>query len=116
MTYFDPHIYCKQNLKEKDKKEMEYWKSECEIVLDMAYDRYQEDYCCGDSLLLDEIKTQIVTEFVEIAKECLGIRLQDNVVSCIDSYEEEIEEVENPETFDYMKERIEELPFSTPEE
>lgn len=114
MSYFDPKIYCKQNLKEKDLIEIEHWKDECEVALDMAYDRYEEEHCSGDSMMLDEIKTQIVTEFVEIAKECLGERLQENLVDCIDHYEEELSPVEDPKTFDCCSEEdeVEEIPFS----
>lgn len=118
MTWFDPKIYCKQNLKEKDLKEMEYWESEFRTVLDNAYDRYEEECCPGDSMMLDEIKTQIVDSFVEIVKECLGDRLDDNMVSCIEHYESDVEEIENPKTFFYESgaDDNEELPFTEPED
>lgn len=116
MTYFNPKIYCKQNLKEKDLKEMEYWKEEFEIALDMAYDKYNEVHCTADSMILDEIKIQLVDSFIEIVKECLGNRLQNALVSCIEGYEEDVEEVEFPETFDNVEEEPEEIPFVDPED
>lgn len=41
MTYFDPHIYNKQNLKKEDREEIDYW--EC-IILN-AIDVVAEEYC-----------------------------------------------------------------------
>ena len=104
MTYFDPHIYCKQNLKDEHKRETEFWKDEFLVVLDNAYDMYRETYCKGDSLTLDDIKFQIVDSYIELAKTCLGDALQDVVVSLIEGYEGDVEKVEKPETFYYMPE------------
>ena len=116
MTYFNPKIYCKQNLKKEDLNALEYLKTEFEVALDMAYDRYNEEHCTADSMILDEIKIQLVDSFIEIVKECMGDRLQENLVSCIEGYEKDVEEVEFPETFDNVEEEPEELPFVDPED
>lgn len=84
-------------------------------VLDNAVERYEEIFCTGDSVALDEIKTQIVDCFVENAKEYLGVALHEQTVSFIDNYKEDVEEVNEPETFLYEG-APEELPFVDPED
>lgn len=102
------NIYCKQNLKEEDRKILEFCEDISHSVLDAAYDRYREDYCAGDSMMLDEIKTQIVDCFIEEAKTMLGFTLQEHLVSLIDNYEEDVDVVGEPEMFYYQPEDVDE--------
>jgi len=103
MTYFDPKIYCKQNLKEADRAEMERYQEFFHVVLDYTCDRFQEDFCTDDSLVLSQIKTEIVDTFVELTKDSLGRSLDEHMVGLIDSYGDDVEvkEYEKPEFFFY---------------
>ena len=95
MTYFDPHIYCKQNLKEEDLKEMEYWKRVFEDTINNAKIAYDEE---GD--ILDDIRKKVIDSFCEELEKSLNEQMQAQLEGCIESYEGDIEKVENPETFD----------------
>jgi hypothetical protein len=93
MTYFDPRIYCKQNLKDKDREELEYWQTVFENVIASA------SFEIGDESILGRIRKEIIDEFCEELKKELSYAMQDNLVGCITSYGGDIEEVEEPETF-----------------
>jgi len=100
MSYFDPRIYCKQNLKGEDLRRLELIEEVGVQALDRAYDVFEES-CDEASGLLDDIKKEIVKSYKEFAREELGDILQDFVVGFIDGYEEDVEPVEEPETFFY---------------
>lgn len=103
MSYFDPTIYCKQNLKEADRAEMERYQKLFNDVLNYTYERYSEDFCNEDSTMLDEVKLQIASTVIELAKDSLGRTLEDHMVGLIDSYEADvvIKEHAEPESFLY---------------
>lgn len=95
MTYFNPKIFCKQNLKEKDKKEIDFWAEQIENLIDFTMAAETEE----DPTKLDEIKNDIIEQFCQELKVQLGYSLQDVVVNMINSYEEPVEEVEEPDTY-----------------
>lgn len=102
MTWFNPNIYCKQNLKEDHRKSIENCERVCKDVIEhaqMEYEEYLEDD--EDSKVLASIKKEIVASFVEYLKYELGDILQNECVSMIDSYENDVPSVEDPATFDY---------------
>ena len=96
MTYFNPKIYCKQNLKEEDRKRIERFKDEVEEIFNLALDDYEEELK-GDSV--DQIKLEVIKDFGETFKARVADRAQDYLIGVIESYDE-VEEVEDPETFD----------------
>ena len=100
MTYFNPRIYNKQNLKEKDRKELEYWKEVFDSVIENAKEWFVSS-TITDIQTIDNLLAEVAEEFCEYVRADLGYQLQDNVVSIIDNYEGDIEEVEEPETFLY---------------
>lgn len=102
MTFFDPQIYCKQNLKEEDRKKLEFAETIAKDALEHAIGSVEDDYVAGLSETLDKIELEIIKSFAEEVKEQLGSILQEYVVGVIDNYEEEIEPVEDPETYYYV--------------
>lgn len=104
MSYFDPKIYCKQNLKEADRKELEYWHCEFDSVICNAELDFTLDKNVGIPAI-DAIINDIVKEYGEYLREKLGYTLQNNLVGCIENYGEDVvSEVEDPETFLYDRE------------
>lgn len=99
MSYFDPKIYNKNNLHEADKKELDYWES----VFINLIENTLFDFECGEGTL-GKIKKEVAEEFSKELRTQLGYELQENVVSIIDAYEEDIEEVEDPDTYFYEEE------------
>lgn len=103
MSYFDPKIYCKQNLKEADRKELEYWN---QIFNNVIYNA-EFDFTLETNIEIPAINNIIndtIKAYGEMLKDKLGQLMQDNLVGIIDGYEEDVEEVENPETFLYDRE------------
>lgn len=98
MTYFNPEIYCKQNLTEKDLNRLEAFKREVEEIFYLALEDYEESLK-GDTI--DQMKVEIVKSFGETFKERLGDRCQDYLVAAIETYEGDVREVKDPETFFY---------------
>lgn len=96
MTYFNPKIYCKQNLKEEDRARIERFKDEVEEIFNLALDDYEEELK-GDSV--DQIKLEVIKDFGETFKARVADRAQDYLIGVIENYDE-VEEVDNPETFD----------------
>lgn len=100
MSFFVPSIYCKQNLKEQDRINLEWLQTEMLNVIAAA----QSEYIAEDEehlSILQKIECECAAEFCENLKQELGFRLQALLISVIDSYEEDVEEVDNPETFYY---------------
>ncbi len=100
MTYFNPKIYNKQNLKEKDRKELEYWNDVFTNIIENAkFD------CCpdDDGDTIKKIQYEIIERFCRDLRINLGWTMQDHVIAIIDDYDESIAEVENYETFFYIE-------------
>lgn len=102
MSCYNPKIYNKQNLKEKDLRELEYYEGVFHTLIDNVVEDYeQEDYPKGIDVLVEGI----AKDFAERLKVVLGYQLNEDMVSIIDNYDEDdVEEIENPETFDYEDE------------
>lgn len=94
MTYFDPQIYCKQNLKENHRKEFERWKEVIDLIIDRA-----ESECDYEDNTLGKIQEEIVEGFCERLRETANEVMQENLIGCIESYEGDVEPVKEPETF-----------------
>lgn len=99
MTYFNPKYYCKQNLKEKDKHELDFW---CGEFLDVIENT--EDDACEHGAL--SIEKEIIHKFCEALKEQLGYSMQEVVAGVIDGYddEQELKEWDEPDTYLYAGE------------
>ena len=108
MTYFNPKIYNKQNLKESDRKELEFYKELFYSAVENALEN--RSFNSTGSNIIDAAIEEIVKDFSKDLKHNIGVKLQDVVVSMIDSYEDKagVEEVENPETFFYKEDCDEE--------
>ena len=104
MSYYDLKYYCKQNLKEEDREELDHWHKTFTNVIDGAEVDFDVDLTDEHSKVLAAIKSEIVKSFVELLKDRLGITMQEHVVSVIDHYKEPVGEVEKPETFYYVTE------------
>lgn len=100
MSYYNPKIFNKQNLKAEDRTELDYWDGVVKNLILNAQANYELDNS-DDVPALAELKKQIVADFCELLKTDWGYELQENVVSIVDNYEEDVEEVENPETYYY---------------
>ena len=103
MTYFNPKIFCKQNLKESDRKELEYWKQSfdnliCNAEFDFTLDADIEIPAIN-AIISDTVKA-----YGEVLRDKLGQMMQDNLIGIIDGYEDDVHEVEEPETFMYERE------------
>lgn len=85
MTYFDPHIYNRENLKPRDRAELDYWLNAFNNAIYNATD----DMELGDGAI-DQLKADVVSEYTELLKDELGLELQDNLVAFIEGYDEDI--------------------------
>lgn len=100
MTYFNPSIFNKQNLKEEDRTELDFWNGEVLNCIENTKEEYQlENY--NDVPVLRDLKNQIIDDFCALLKSQWGCTLQENVVGIIDNYDEDVEEIENPDTYYY---------------
>ena len=96
MTYFNPEIYCKQNLEDADRRELEFWHSEIMGMIESAKpDRFDNSI----SETFDKIRDEIIENYAEGLKYVVSMALQDMMISVIESYGYDVEPVENPETF-----------------
>lgn len=109
MSYFDPKIYCKQNLKEEHRRELDYYWEFVKQGVEYAVSEFTDMYDSGSGILdklvkeiADTLKDEILTEF--------GNRFQYEVVGYIDDYDEdvEVEEYDEPENYFYESEDDEE--------
>ena len=103
MTYFNPKIFCKQNLKESDRKELEYWNQAFDNVINNA----EFDFTLDTDIEIPAINAIIsdtVKAYGEVLRDKLGQMMQDNLIGIIDGYEDDVHEVEEPETFVYEPE------------
>lgn len=107
MSYYNPKIYCKQNLKDDDRNELEYWN---DVFMNIIESEQTEYYINNDGSILDKIQSEIITNFCEHLKIQLGYVMQDNLIARMDNYycnedededSEDLKEVEDYETFLY---------------
>lgn len=102
MTYFNPKIYNKQNLKDEDRKDIDFYKELFDSVISKAE---FEAEMPSDIEIFDNIRNEIIDTFARDLRVNLGYALQDLVVGIIDGYEDEdIKEVDNPDTYYYSEE------------
>lgn len=102
MSFFNPKIYNKQNLKEDDLSELEYWHGVFTSVIDNAeFDAYADTECCK---VFRDARNEIIKDFCHELKTKLGYTMQDNVVGIIDNYDDDVQEREEFETFIYEEE------------
>lgn len=100
MSYFDPEIYNKQNLKPEDRSELDFVQSMINDVIDSALSSY---VWCEEIESLKILKKQIAENFSEHLKEKFGYSLNDICVSIIDGYEDDVQKVEDYETYLYIQ-------------
>ena len=106
MSYFDPKIYNKQNLKTQDRQELDYWERVFLNDIEYAAEDIQLDMPAIP--VLADIVNQTVAAFCESLKEKIGYTLQEAAVGMIEDYEGEVDEVENPETYIYNSDNAKE--------
>ena len=100
MSSYNPKIFNKQNLKEEDRTELDFWNGEVLNCIENTKEEYQlENY--NDVPVLRDLKNQIIDDFCTLLKSQWGCTLQENVVGIIDNYDEDVEEIENPDTYYY---------------
>lgn len=107
MTYFNPKIFNKQNLKEKDRKELECWNNEVMFHIDSVRSDFEEMNSFYGFEAMKPLVSEIVNSFCDELKERWGYSMQEHLVSCIENYDEDVQEIETPETFLYNKEEEE---------
>lgn len=102
MSYFDPKIYNLENLKEKDRKELEFWCDTCLGIVSSANPFMSDE---DESDTLSKIRHEVIDEFCNDLFGEIASKFHDITVSIIDNYpEEDIPKVENPTTFfDYVE-------------
>lgn len=96
MSYFNPKIYNKQNLKEDDLSELSYWET---VFRNLIENTQMQERVSTGSQTMDNIKDEIIAGFCEELKVALGYELQQNAVAIIDNYGEDVPEREDFETF-----------------
>lgn len=82
MTYFDPHIYNRENLKAKDREELDYWLNAFNNAIYNATD----DMELGDGTI-DQLKADVVSEFTELLEDEFRLELQDDLIAIIEGYD-----------------------------
>lgn len=96
MSYFNPKIFNRENLNDKDRAELDYWHDEFDNVIENAFD----DFESTGSTMADAIKREFIADFCGTLRARLGEALQDNLVGIIDGYEHNVPERE--EYTDYL--------------
>ena len=100
MTYFNPKIYCKENLSESDKKDLDFYE---QIFINVIENAKFEAEIPSEIEAFDNIRTEIIENFCRDLRVRLGFDLQELVVGIIDGYDHDVDEVENPTTYHYME-------------
>ena len=104
MSYYNPKIYNKNNLKERDRKELEFYNEVfLNVINSTAEDFTLESNCMSPTL--HGVLNEVVSYFCESLKESLGYQMQELTVATIDNYDDtdEIDEIEDCETFLYLR-------------
>lgn len=99
MTAFNHRYYNKENLKERDRHELDFWfdefmnavaNAECEHV------PFDED---EEQTVLGRIHSEIAAEILDDLREHIGWQFDEIMVSIIDNYDDEVPEVKNFTTY-----------------
>lgn len=100
MTYFNPAIFNKENLKEKDRKELEYYEDVFKnVIANTEFDYCANDDFGGNSPTMKNMLSEVIHSFCEALRTDLGYAMQEQVVAMIDSYDEDVPEREEYTTF-----------------
>lgn len=97
MSYFDPEIYCKENLSEEDRKALDFFHSEFNSIVCTALDVY-DDYIRFLPESLKTMTTDIINDFIDILNESINAEFDQLIVDCIERYDHEFEDPKNPNT------------------
>lgn len=100
MTYFDPAIFNKQNLKPKDRKELDFWEDIFKNVISTTRDEF-ECACIGLGETIFKIVNEISAEWVGKLHEALGAALQEVLIGIIEEYEDGVIPQKEYETYIY---------------
>jgi len=104
VSYFNPKIYNRENLKKDDVFMLDSWQELINNTIDNAVNNQEIEGDLGLGDTLNNIKNEIIKNFCESLKTDFGYRLQDVVVSLIDGYGEDVEEREEFTTYYYDNE------------
>ena len=102
MTYFNPKIFNKNNLKEKDRKELEYYDSLAKNCIDATLEDIKLEHLYNK--ILDKIYVEVAQEIRDSFLEHWGYTMQAQIVGILDSddySDEDIKEYEKYDTFLY---------------
>lgn len=99
MTYFNPKIYNKQNLRNADRKELDFWNDTFKNVIESGCDDFVSEVLNAPIPFVEEVVKQIIDGIRCELHTALGYAMQQVVVACIEAYKSPVEEVENPETY-----------------
>ena len=105
MSYFDPQVYNKQNLKEKDRSELDYYYNQVMQDIDDCLSVYESD---AEDSTMEKMEYEIAKDFCDELKTAIGCSFQEVCVSIIDNYDEEVRLQEHPETYYYYPDEDEE--------
>ena len=90
MTYFDPKIYNMKNLKEKDRKELKFWREifdrQIENAMDMFIPYVKKK---GKMKLWDRLKKELAEDFAGEIKSHMRAAMTEIIVSIMDRYEDD---------------------------
>ena len=102
MTYFNPKVYCRENLNEKDRKEIDWW---AETMINAVEDIRPVDV--GEYRVLERIRYEETNLVLNCVLESMARKLDDIMIACIDEYES-VENCENPtDYFDMIEQYLE---------
>lgn len=95
MSFFNPKIYNKENLKEDDLSELEYWDNQFKTIIEDC----RTEFFNSGSPTFDKMRQEIIDDFCRGMRDLLGYIMQENVVGIIDNYSGEVVEREEYTTF-----------------
>jgi hypothetical protein len=101
MTYRKSSIYCKQNLKEAERIQMEFLHDVIESGIQRVETYLEMKDKPTGSETVDKIRNELFETAMDTVCTCFEDLMQEIVISIIDNYSEEIGEVENPEYFEF---------------
>lgn len=96
MSYYNPKIYNKENLRDEDRIRLEGWYDIFETVVENEKDDFDES---TGSETLDKIRQEIIDDFAKKVMNSLGMYFQDMLIGIIDGYSEDVPEREEYTTF-----------------
>jgi hypothetical protein len=89
MSYFDPDVYNYGALKDEDKKLIDMYDSAIEDAQNADYILDQMDIFKDDKSILTSIRREVALQTLDKVSEYLESQKSMQIVSIIDSYEEE---------------------------